>query len=560
MGLTRVAPCSDCVERNGFAVLEGVHGLLLSGTMVESGGQAELQHSAQPFRGRRSEGLEGDCQVGAELQADVQDGAGAAHVFLRRLPGLGIGDILVSQAGQRHGVLQGVAEAEAFQVLLQAAADFRHFGQHCLVGFGEDSARRDLASEVFVCEHYSAIYEVAEDGHQFAVVAGLEFLPGEVVVLGFGGVCGEHVAHHVCLAREVLQILVSPHRPVAGGGDLVAFEVQELVGRNVVREYVSAVSLEHRREHYAVEHYIVLADEVHQAGVIGLPPFLPTVGEEFLGVGDVAYGGVEPNVEHLAFGSRHRNGHAPVEVAAHGTGLQAAHKPALALAVNGAAPFLVTVQYPAVQPLFVIVQRQIPVAGLLLYRGGSGELGMRVDEFFGTQGAAAVLALVAVCTFVAAAGAFAGDVAVGKEGLCLGIVVLLALLGDELALFPEFAEEIRRSLCVYLRTGAGIDVEVNSQPHEGVLDYLVIAVHYVLGRAAFRTCLYCDGHSVLVASADEEDVFPAHAEIPHVDVRRHVNACKVADVYRSVGIRKRTGYQSAREFFVLTHYCRITFS
>ena len=436
----------------------------------------------------------------------------------------------------------------------------RHFGQHCLVCLGEGSARRHLAFEVLVSEHDGAVHEVSEDGHQFAVVAGLEFLPGEVVVLGFGGVGGEHVTHHVGLAREVLQILVSPHRPVAGGGDLVALEVQELVGRNVVGKYVSAVCLEHRREHNAVEHDVVFTDEVHQAGVVGLPPFLPAVGEELLGVGDVADGSVEPHVEHLAFGSGHRNRHAPVEVAAHGTGLQAAHEPALALAVNGAAPFLVAVEYPAVQPLFVIVQRQIPVAGLLLYRGGSGELGMRVDEFFGAQGAAAVLALVAVGAFVAAAGAFARDVAVGKEGLGLGVVVLLALLGDELALFPELAEEIRRGLGVNLGRGAGIDVEVDSQSHEGVLDYLVITVHNVLGGAAFRTCLYGDGHSVLVASADKEDIFPAHAEIPYVDVGRHVNACKVADMYRSVGIRKRTGNQSAREFFVLIHSCRITFS
>ena len=165
------------MERHGFTVFIGVDRLLLSGTMVESGGQADLQHSAQPFSGRRGEGLEGDGQVGTELQAHVQDGAGAAHVFLRRLPGFGIGDIFVAQTGQRHGVLQSVAEAERFQVLLQAAADFRHLGKHCLVGLGEDSARRNLTFEVLVSEHDSAIHEVSEDGHKFAVVASLELFP-----------------------------------------------------------------------------------------------------------------------------------------------------------------------------------------------------------------------------------------------------------------------------------------------------------------------------------------------------------------------------------------------
>ena len=87
-------------------------------------------------------------------------------------------------------------------------------------------------------EHHGAVHEVAEDRHQLAVVALLEVSPCEVVVLGLGGVGGEHVAEHILLALEVAQVLVEPDGPVARGRDLVAFEVEELVGGYVVGKIV----------------------------------------------------------------------------------------------------------------------------------------------------------------------------------------------------------------------------------------------------------------------------------------------------------------------------------
>ena len=69
---------------------------------------------------------------------------------------------------------------------------------------------------------------------------------------------------------------MSPDSPVAGSGDLVALEIEELVGRDVVRQDIAvAVGFEHRREDYAVEDDVVLADEMHKTGVLTLPPFLP---------------------------------------------------------------------------------------------------------------------------------------------------------------------------------------------------------------------------------------------------------------------------------------------
>ena len=100
---------------------------------------------------------------------------------------------------------------------------------------------------------------------------------------------------------------------------------------------------------------------------------------------------------------------------------------------------------------------------------------------------------------------------------------------------------------------AGINVEIDSQADEGVLYNLVITVYDILRGASFAAGLYGDGHAVLVASADEQDIFAAHPEVSHIDVGGDVYSCKVTDVHRSVGIWKRTGDKGARKFIFLTH-------
>ena len=68
---------------------------------------------------------------------------------------------------------------------------------------------------------------------------------------------------------------MEPYGPVARGRDLIVLQVQELVGRHVVRHDILAMGLHHHREDDAVEHDVVLADEVHQTRVLILPPLLP---------------------------------------------------------------------------------------------------------------------------------------------------------------------------------------------------------------------------------------------------------------------------------------------
>ena len=89
----------------------------------------------------------------------------------------------------------------------------------------------------------------------------------------------------------------------------------------------------HHREDEAVEHDVVLADEVDEACVVLLPPLLPCTPllwlflAELLGVLYVADRRIEPYIEHLAFGAFYRYRYAPVEVACHGAWLKVHVKP-----------------------------------------------------------------------------------------------------------------------------------------------------------------------------------------------------------------------------------------
>src|SRR5690606_26028982 len=106
--------------------------------------------------------------------------------------------------------------------------------------------------------------------------------PRKLAVLGFGGVGRKYVAKYVLLTGKLLQVLVKPHGPVAGGRDLVALQVHELVGRYVISQNVAAFGHERSRKYDAVKYDIVLPNEMYQLGFVGsvgggFPPFFPTL-------------------------------------------------------------------------------------------------------------------------------------------------------------------------------------------------------------------------------------------------------------------------------------------
>jgi hypothetical protein len=133
--------------------------------------------------------------------------------------------------------------------------------------------------------------------------------------------------------REIHEILVEPYRPVARGRDLVAFEVEELVGRYVVRYDIAALCLEHGREDDTMEYDVVLADEVDETGRRVFPPSLPRAEllwfsiAELFGVGDITDRRIEPHVEHFAFCTLHRHRDTPIKVAGYSAWAKTAVEP-----------------------------------------------------------------------------------------------------------------------------------------------------------------------------------------------------------------------------------------
>ena len=218
------------MQRAAFTGLEEVHRRrTLAGPVVESGVQPDLQDSPQLLSGERSERLEGDSEIGAYLKRGVKDRCGPVHVSLRDLPRLGVGDVLVADAGYAHGVLESLPEMETLKVGLKAATKFRNLSKSLSVNGFRLQVGGDFTLEILLGQDNRPVDEIAQDGHQLAVVSLLEILPGEVVILCLGSVGAKHVAKRVLLAGELIDIFIEPDRPVAGGRDFVALKVEELI-------------------------------------------------------------------------------------------------------------------------------------------------------------------------------------------------------------------------------------------------------------------------------------------------------------------------------------------
>ena len=199
-----------------------------------------------------------------------------------------------------------------------------------------------------------------------------------------------------------------------------------------------------------MEDDIVLSDEMHELRILALPPLLPALRKKFLSIGNISDRSIEPHIENLSVRTFYRNRNTPVEVTAHRTRLETSVDPALALSVNIASPLLVSLEDPLRKPLFILIQRQIPMLCLLLHKLATTESRLRIYEFVRAECSTALLALVAICTLCTAAWAGTGNVTVCKEGLGLLIIVLLAHLLDELSLIVKLAEIISRILVMGL--------------------------------------------------------------------------------------------------------------
>ena len=107
------------------------------------------------------------------------------------------------------------ASREVVEQMLNVGLDVLKLLDGLLVDVLQLAACRNNAVPVFLCKLQRTVDEVAVDAHQLAVVALLEVFPCEIVVLCLGRVGGEHIAQHILLAGQFLEVFVEPYRPVA---------------------------------------------------------------------------------------------------------------------------------------------------------------------------------------------------------------------------------------------------------------------------------------------------------------------------------------------------------
>ena len=185
----------------------------------------------------------------------------------------------------------------------------------------------------------------------------MEVFPCKIVVFSLGSVGGEDVTEHILFPRKFFEVLVQPYGPVTRCRYFVAFEIEKFVGGHIFGEDIAAFGFEHDREHDAVEYDVVFSYEMYEFGFRVFPVTLPRVGEKLFGIGNIADRGIEPYIQHFAFGSFYGYGYTPIEIAAHGTGLQAHIEPRFALSVHVRFPFGMSFENPLSQEPFVTVER-----------------------------------------------------------------------------------------------------------------------------------------------------------------------------------------------------------
>lgn len=150
---------------------------------------AELLHGKHPedlLRREGHEGLDGDGRIGRDLEGDVEDRFDPCTVTLDDLPRLRVSEVLVTDAGDVHGILQRLAEVVVLDVALERAAHGGHLGDRGTVVVVQLAAGGHLAVAILLRQHEGPIDEITQHGDQFVVVAGLEILPRKVVVLRLG--------------------------------------------------------------------------------------------------------------------------------------------------------------------------------------------------------------------------------------------------------------------------------------------------------------------------------------------------------------------------------------
>ena len=280
----------------------------------------------------------------------------------------------------------------------------------------------------------------------------------------------------------MLEVGAGFYESAATLGHLVAVYREEAVGVDRGGR-AQARGVQHGRPEQAVEIDDVLADKVVQLGVAALLP----VGVEgvagaltvVLEAGDIAYGGIQPHVEILAWLSRDFE----AEV-----GRIAADVPLLQAGIGPFAEFVrdLGLQGIGIEPgpehVLEGGQGKEEVGGLLLDGGGAGDCRDRVDQFVRAVGGPAGFAVVAVLVRCLAAGAGTLDEAVGQEQLLLGVESLGDGPGSDMPVRLQVAVDLLAPVTVFSGVGGIEIVEVDEEAGAVALVLAVDIPDLLLGR------------------------------------------------------------------------------
>ncbi len=153
---------------------------------------------------------------------------------------------------------------------------------------------------MFLSKGEDAIGEVAQDVIELGIDLLLEVFEAEVGILSLRRICREIVSEIFTI--EILHELIHPDRPIAAGGDLLAFEVHEFICGNVVRETIALIlTHEHCRPDQCMKDDVIFANEVHHFGLFIQPIVFPFVRialhlSPFNGRRNIADGRIKPDV------------------------------------------------------------------------------------------------------------------------------------------------------------------------------------------------------------------------------------------------------------------------
>ena len=136
-----------------------------------------VEDAAELFCREWEERFEGHRKRCADLERNIQDRSCPVHVCLGNLPWLGVSEILVSETGNVHGLLEGLAELVAVQVALHLLLERLDLRQSLCIHSLRLEVCRHLAVKILMCKNHSTVHEVSEDSDKLAVVARLKVLP-----------------------------------------------------------------------------------------------------------------------------------------------------------------------------------------------------------------------------------------------------------------------------------------------------------------------------------------------------------------------------------------------